>query len=112
MTGLCLAARAKANTDTSLSPADDNNNFGASSRFTYRAGPSKVVMESELLLVWQVVTELSEQLAHNQKLASSLQSQASVLKVSSIEFYLPWFVIYLSSRTKQLKRQLVLHCDV
>jgi hypothetical protein len=38
-------------------------------------------MESELLLAWQVVSELSEQLAHNQKLANALQSQAGVLKV-------------------------------
>ncbi|CAA7268068.1 unnamed protein product [Cyclocybe aegerita] len=37
-------------------------------------------MESELLIVWQVVNELSEQLAHNQKLANSLQSQAGLLK--------------------------------
>ncbi|KDR85558.1 hypothetical protein GALMADRAFT_132240 [Galerina marginata CBS 339.88] len=37
-------------------------------------------MENDLLLVWQVVNELSEQLAHNQKLTSALQSQAGVLK--------------------------------
>jgi len=38
-------------------------------------------MENELLLVWQVVNELTEQLAHNQKLTSALKSQAGVLKV-------------------------------
>lgn len=38
-------------------------------------------MDNELLLVWQVVNELSEQLAHNQKLTSALKSQAGVLKV-------------------------------
>lgn len=39
------------------------------------------IMENELLLVWQVVSELSEQLAINQKLAYNLQSQAGDLKV-------------------------------
>jgi hypothetical protein len=38
-------------------------------------------MDNELLLTWQVISELSEQLAHNQKLANTLQSQAGVLKV-------------------------------
>ena len=42
-------------------------------------------MDNELLLVWQVVNELSEQLAHNQKLTSALKSQAGVLKVKT-----PW----------------------
>ncbi|KAF8807926.1 hypothetical protein BYT27DRAFT_7166272 [Phlegmacium glaucopus] len=37
-------------------------------------------MENELLLVWQVVNELSDQLATNQKLAYNLQSQAGELK--------------------------------
>ncbi|KAJ3570622.1 hypothetical protein NP233_g4280 [Leucocoprinus birnbaumii] len=37
-------------------------------------------METELLRVWQLVSELSEQLARNQELASSLKSQAVVLK--------------------------------
>ncbi|KAF9532111.1 hypothetical protein CPB83DRAFT_738607, partial [Crepidotus variabilis] len=37
-------------------------------------------MENELVLVWQIVSELSEQLVHNQKLATGLQNQASVLK--------------------------------
>ena len=41
-------------------------------------------MENELLLVWQVVNELSEQLAHNQKLTSALKSQAGVLKVRTL----------------------------
>jgi len=45
-------------------------------------------MENELMLVWQVVNELSEQLAHNQKLASALQSQAGVLKVLSSAYLL------------------------
>ena len=38
-------------------------------------------MESELVLVWQVVSELSEQLAINEKLAYRLQTQAGQLKV-------------------------------
>jgi hypothetical protein len=38
-------------------------------------------MESELVLVWQVVSELSEQLAINEKLAYNLQTQAGELKV-------------------------------
>ena len=38
-------------------------------------------MESELLRVWQLVHELSDQLVHNQKIASILQSQAGALKV-------------------------------
>jgi hypothetical protein len=39
-------------------------------------------MDNELLRIWQLVHELSEQLAHNQKITSALQSQASALKVS------------------------------
>src|SRR5260221_11234788 len=42
---------------------------------------STTTMESELQLAWHIVSELSEQLAHNQKLANALQSQAGVLKV-------------------------------
>lgn len=38
-------------------------------------------MDNELVLVWQVVNELSEQLAHNQKLTNALKSQAGLLKV-------------------------------
>jgi hypothetical protein len=38
-------------------------------------------MDNELLRVWQLVHELSDQLAHNQKIANTLQSQAGVLKV-------------------------------
>ncbi|KAF8956083.1 hypothetical protein BDZ97DRAFT_1672209 [Flammula alnicola] len=37
-------------------------------------------MDNELILVWQVVNELSEQLAHNQKLTNALKSQAGILK--------------------------------
>jgi hypothetical protein len=44
-------------------------------------------MDNELLLVWQVVNELSEQLAHNQKLTSALKSQAGVLKVKTLWLY-------------------------
>ncbi|KAH9486417.1 hypothetical protein JR316_0000481 [Psilocybe cubensis] len=41
-------------------------------------------MENDaLVLVWQVVNELSEQLAHNQKLTAALQSQAGVLKATT-----------------------------
>lgn len=39
-------------------------------------------MESELIRVWQLVSELSEQLARNQDLATSLKNQAVVLKVN------------------------------
>jgi hypothetical protein len=38
-------------------------------------------MEGELLRVWQLIHELSDQLAHNQKIANTLQSQAGALKV-------------------------------
>ena len=38
-------------------------------------------MDNELLRVWHLVHELSEQLAQNQKIAGTLQSQASILKV-------------------------------
>jgi hypothetical protein len=41
-------------------------------------------MDSELLRVWQLVHELSDQLAHNQKIASTLQSQTGALKVCPI----------------------------
>ncbi|KAF8167530.1 hypothetical protein B0H34DRAFT_682238 [Crassisporium funariophilum] len=37
-------------------------------------------MDNELILVWQLVNELSEQLAANKNLAVSLQSQAGILK--------------------------------
>ncbi|KAF5355758.1 hypothetical protein D9756_003704 [Leucocoprinus leucothites] len=37
-------------------------------------------METELIRVWQLVSELSEQLARNQELATSLKNQAVVLK--------------------------------
>ncbi|KJA28561.1 hypothetical protein HYPSUDRAFT_177723 [Hypholoma sublateritium FD-334 SS-4] len=37
-------------------------------------------MDNELVLVWQIVNELSEQLAHNQKLTNALKSQAGLLK--------------------------------
>jgi len=40
-------------------------------------------METELIRVWQLVSELSEQLARNQELATSLKNQALVLKVSA-----------------------------
>lgn len=43
-------------------------------------------MDSELLRVWQLVHELSDQLALNQKIANTLQSQAGVLKVGSCVF--------------------------
>jgi hypothetical protein len=44
-------------------------------------------METELVRVWQLVSELSEQLARNQELASSLKNQAGVLKVSGCISY-------------------------
>jgi len=40
-------------------------------------------MDNELLLVWQVVNELSEQLSHNQKITTALKSQAKALKVNT-----------------------------
>lgn len=39
-------------------------------------------MDRELLKVWQLVHDLSEQLAHNQKITASLQNQAQSLQVS------------------------------
>jgi len=41
-------------------------------------------MEGELLRVWQLVHELSDQLVHNQKIANALQSQAGALKNQAI----------------------------
>lgn len=40
-------------------------------------------MDSDLLRVWQLIHELSDQLALNQKITSALQSQAGSLKVCS-----------------------------
>lgn len=38
-------------------------------------------MENEVVRVWNLVHELSEQLAENQKIANALQSQAGLIKV-------------------------------
>lgn len=38
-------------------------------------------MENELLRMWQLINELSEQLSHNQKMTATLQSQVQLLKV-------------------------------
>lgn len=51
-------------------------------------------MDNELVLVWQVVNELSEQLAHNQKLTNALKSQAGLLKVC-FRIVSPYMVTYL-----------------
>ncbi|KAJ7750225.1 hypothetical protein B0H16DRAFT_1549880 [Mycena metata] len=40
-------------------------------------------MEAELVRIWQIVHELSEQLAQNQKTTSTLQSQAASLKTQA-----------------------------
>ncbi|KAF9056013.1 hypothetical protein BJ165DRAFT_1521967 [Panaeolus papilionaceus] len=42
-------------------------------------------MENELMMVIQVITELSEQLVHNQKLTKAIQSQAGSLKEQAVE---------------------------
>lgn len=44
-------------------------------------------MDNELLRVWQLISELSEQLAANQKITSNLLSQAGNLKVSILIIY-------------------------
>ncbi|TDL26397.1 hypothetical protein BD410DRAFT_741712 [Rickenella mellea] len=41
-------------------------------------------MDSDLLRAWQLIHELSEQLAHNQKIVAALQSQANALKGQAI----------------------------
>lgn len=41
-------------------------------------------MDNELLRVWQLIHELSDQLAHNQKIANALQNQAGSLKVRTV----------------------------
>ena len=41
--------------------------------------------EGDMIRVWHMVQELSEQLAHNQKLVATLQSQANTLKVGAIQ---------------------------
>lgn len=62
-------------------------------------------METELLRVWQLVSELSDQLAHNHELASSLKNQAVVLKVDQlhISFYPSRTPPTESSRTRGFK---------
>ncbi|RXW22696.1 hypothetical protein EST38_g3190 [Candolleomyces aberdarensis] len=40
-------------------------------------------MENELLRMWQLINELSEQLSHNQKMTATLQSQVQVLEEDS-----------------------------
>jgi hypothetical protein len=42
---------------------------------------NSAAMENELVRIWQLVNELSEQLAHNQKMAGTLHSQMHTLKV-------------------------------
>ena len=68
-------------------------------------------MDNELVLVWQVVNELSEQLAHNQKLTNALKSQAGLLKVC-FRIVSPYMVTYLhfDRRSKLLKRPQVSRC--
>ena len=46
-------------------------------------------MDSDMYRVLHMVQELSEQLAHNQKLVSTLQSQAGTLK-ACIHIYSPY----------------------
>jgi hypothetical protein len=41
-------------------------------------------MDGEFLRLWQLVHELSEQLAHNQKISLTLQAQADELKVRTL----------------------------
>lgn len=58
-------------------------------------------MDGDILRVWQLVHELSEQLALNQKITNTLQSQAGSLKVSSyIVFHV--FADLFPRRTKLL----------
>ena len=40
-----------------------------------------LLMDNDMLRLYQIVQELSEQLAHNQKFAASLQAQTASLKV-------------------------------
>jgi hypothetical protein len=40
-----------------------------------------MLMDNEFLRLWQLVHELGDQLAHNQKITSALQSEAEALKV-------------------------------
>ncbi|KAL5494876.1 hypothetical protein ACEPAI_338 [Sanghuangporus weigelae] len=42
-------------------------------------------LDSDMLRVWHMVQELSEQLVHNQKLVSTLQAQANTLKDHAIQ---------------------------
>lgn len=61
-----------------------NKSLANTQQTTFLHFPPCSDMENDaLMLVWQVVNELSEQLAHNQKLTAALQSQAGVLKVST-----------------------------
>ncbi|EAU92312.2 hypothetical protein CC1G_00531 [Coprinopsis cinerea okayama7 len=47
--------------------------------FSRQIHPSRS-MDTELIRTWQLISELSEQLTYNQKMAHSLQSQAGLLK--------------------------------
>lgn len=40
-------------------------------------------MDNDLVRVWHLINELSDQLAHNYKITKTLQSQANLLKVKS-----------------------------
>lgn len=66
-------------------------------------------METELIRVWQLVSELSEQLTRNQELATSLKNQAVVLKVS-ISYPITQSSCDFSDRTERTNRALVFLC--
>jgi len=56
--------------------------------------------DNDLLRVWHLVLELSDQLAQNQKIADALQSQASLLKVSCPSIFIPQYSPHTTYRTK------------
>jgi len=64
-------------------------------------------MDSDLLRVWQLVHELSNQLAQNQEIASALQSQAGSLKVCNCSASA--ILAEINSRHKQATLAQVLH---
>ena len=47
-----------------------------------------MIMDNDLLRAWLLVHELSDQLAHNQKMSTALQARATSLKVPSVLFSL------------------------
>ena len=66
--------------------------------------------DTDMVRVWHMVQELSEQLAHNHKIVGTLQSQAAVLKVWYL-FARPMTIAYFSFRSALLTMALAINYD-